>query len=470
MKHITFLRSKTLTAALNLLVVLMLFVSGISFVEAKTKSGSGKYHFDYFTATPSKVAVGENVRLEAEVSRDDKGLLGDHKPDFWFRGNVTKERDFDYARNHDRAKYVPGNNHAAYANKTYSDPGVYYPGVVVRWEDNDDDDEYELTQTTVLVVTGPPPTINFSADDGSIPYGHTTKLRWSTTNADKCWVPKGTKWLDGWIEKNGVYETPRLGKTAEFHLTCMGDGGTVTSKLTVEVQPAPLLPEISGGSYVKKHTGSSATINWAAVSTDWYEINLSYRSALTGEESTIALYEPEERTEQTTVLDSLFSRLFKKVKAQVAGWANIRKTWRDFPAIDTGSRRLQFVSLGTYTFTMTAQGVPAESVAVEVLPPPTCSVFEADPEEIGAGGASTLTWLCERYTIIDECTITPDIGEVEPDNGGAAETVTVSPRETTTYTLTCDGVDMLSPVTVLVKNPGIIEVTPNTGGGGDQDE
>jgi hypothetical protein len=62
--------------------------------------------------------------------------------------------------------------------------------------------------------------------------------------------------------------------------------------------------------------------------------------------------------------------------------------------------------------------------------PPTVSIA-ANPETIQSRGSSTLMW---SSTDADSCDIQPDVGQVEP-NGST----TVSPTETTTYTITATG-------------------------------
>ena len=86
----------------------------------------------------------------------------------------------------------------------------------------------------------------------------------------------------------------------------------------------------------------------------------------------------------------------------------------------------------TYTITATnADGTATDSVTVTVTyPAPTVSI-SADPETIQAGGSSTLTW---SSTDADSVVIDQGIGTVAT-NGS----VTVSPIETTTYTISVTG-------------------------------
>lgn len=93
-----------------------------------------------------------------------------------------------------------------------------------------------------------------------------------------------------------------------------------------------------------------------------------------------------------------------------------------------------FVSLGettTYTLTATgAGGTTTETVTVTVHLPPTVNI-SADPETIQVGESSTLTWTSNN---VNNCAIEPNIGSVDV-NGS----ISVSPTQTITYTITVEG-------------------------------
>jgi hypothetical protein len=76
--------------------------------------------------------------------------------------------------------------------------------------------------------------------------------------------------------------------------------------------------------------------------------------------------------------------------------------------------------------------------------------FTADPSTIQAGQSSTLAWRVLNATTV---TITPDIGSVNPTNG----TVSVSPKQTTTYRLHASNATSQedSTVTVTVQQPQV---------------
>lgn len=117
-----------------------------------------------------------------------------------------------------------------------------------------------------------------------------------------------------------------------------------------------------------------------------------------------------------------------------------------------------------YTLTATgAGGITTESVTVTVHLPPTVAMG-ADPETITIGESSTLTW---TSTNADSCVIEPYIGGVE-GNGS----ISVSPNETTTYTITATGPGGTATdrmvVTVLPSTPSVsLSANPATIQSGD---
>ena len=91
---------------------------------------------------------------------------------------------------------------------------------------------------------------------------------------------------------------------------------------------------------------------------------------------------------------------------------------------------------GNYTFTLGCTG-PGGSNSdiknVSVIQVPRCS-FIANPPTIILPASSTLSWSCQYA---DSCSINQSIGSVNKVSG----TKDVRPPQTTTYTLTCSGLD-----------------------------
>lgn len=92
---------------------------------------------------------------------------------------------------------------------------------------------------------------------------------------------------------------------------------------------------------------------------------------------------------------------------------------------------------GTYNFTLSCSdnngNSASDSHTITIIQIPRCT-FVADPTSIILPQTSTLSWSC---SYADTCSINPDIGSVSNISGSQE----VRPPETTTYTLTCDGLD-----------------------------
>jgi hypothetical protein len=91
---------------------------------------------------------------------------------------------------------------------------------------------------------------------------------------------------------------------------------------------------------------------------------------------------------------------------------------------------------GTYTFILSGTGPggsDSKQVVVQVIKVPRCT-FAADPTSIILPQTSTLSWSC---SYADVCSIDQGVGSVNNISGSQE----VRPSATTTYTLSCDGLD-----------------------------
>ena len=117
---------------------------------------------------------------------------------------------------------------------------------------------------------------------------------------------------------------------------------------------------------------------------------------------------------------------------------------------------------GTTTYTLTASNDGGEIVTASVTVPvrpalPRIVEFTATPSEIRSGESSLLTWATENA---DTLTLTNSNGGILPTSG-ANGSLSVTPVETTTYTLTATngaGESVSAAVTVVVK-PSIPVIT-----------
>lgn len=104
----------------------------------------------------------------------------------------------------------------------------------------------------------------------------------------------------------------------------------------------------------------------------------------------------------------------------------------DIGSVDpSGSIAVAPTQTTTYTVNASgAGGVSTKTVTVEVIQPPTARI-DIDPEEIASGESARLRWSTQGS---ENVTIVPGIGSVQPEGA-----MTVTPEETTTYTIRAEG-------------------------------
>jgi hypothetical protein len=127
--------------------------------------------------------------------------------------------------------------------------------------------------TVTVVPTAPPalPTVDsFSATPAVITAGESATLNWNTSNADSVSINGGaSQAADGSITISPI-------STTIYMLTATGNGGTVTSTLTITVNPAPPGPPIVDGFSATPTpivAGGTAILNWATTDADVVSID-----------------------------------------------------------------------------------------------------------------------------------------------------------------------------------------------------
>ncbi|MDD5590899.1 MAG: hypothetical protein PHY18_03110 [Dehalococcoidales bacterium] len=116
----------------------------------------------------------------------------------------------------------------------------------------------------------------------------------------------------------------------------------------------------------------------------------------------------------------------------------------------SGERNVTPSETTIYTLTATGPGgsnTATVQVMVTPLEPPVINSFTATPDEITAGGSTTLYWNVSNASSV---TISPDIGDVA--NEGSRE---VSPSETTSYSITATNGDLIETETLIVEVSGV---------------
>ena len=258
------------------------------------------------------------------------------------------------------------------------------------------------TQAVIVTVTLPPPTVNISADPETIVVGESTTLSWTSTDADSASIDQG---LGSVAVSGSIAVSPT--DTTTYTITVSGPGGTATASATVTVTST--VPTVT--IYADPNTveiGWSTVLHWSSTNADSASID------------------------------------------QGVGTVPVN-----------GSVEVLRFEITTFTITVTGPGgtATASATVTVTLPPPTVNIF-ANPEMILLGESSTLSW---NSVYADTCVIEPDIGAV--DKNGS---ITVSPTETTMYTITATGsggtdtksvtvrVDYLPPTVDISANPKTI--------------
>ena len=299
----------------------------------------------------------------------------------------------------------------------------------------------------------PAPTVALSAYPSSISAGESAFLLWTSMNADSVSIDNGV----GTVNLSGFTSvTPTT--TTTYTITAEGPGGTTTETVTItvsDVQP----PSVFLGAYPSSiSAGESAFLLWTSMNADSVSIDngigtvdlsgFTFVTPTTTTTYTITATGSGGTTTDTVTVEISGTGVAPTVAitadpVSIAAGGSSTLTWTssnaDSVSIDNGigtvdlngSVSVEPTETTTYTVTATgAGGTATKSVTVTVHPLPTISL-SADPASITAGGNSTLSWTSSNA---DSVTISPDIGSVSV-NG----TTTVSPLETTTYTITAVG-------------------------------
>lgn len=103
------------------------------------------------------------------------------------------------------------------------------------------------------------PTLAFTASSGVIPFGGSTTVNWSSTNATSC-TASGT-----WTGSKALVGAQSLAPfaTATYTLSCSGSGESVTKSVTVTVLPPPdLAPPVISSISATNITTTTAAVSW----------------------------------------------------------------------------------------------------------------------------------------------------------------------------------------------------------------
>jgi hypothetical protein len=249
-------------------------------------------------------------------------------------------------------------------------------------------DDVISSAVTVEVVGGPPRIDAFTATPRTIRLGETSTLEWATTNTTHVLIEPDV----GMQSPTGSFQvSPEV--TTAYRLTAVGESGTANTELTVVVASGnqPFIQRfIATPSTIQ--AGQSATLTWETVNADSVTIDNGVGQ------------QPASGSFQVTPTQTTIYNL---------------------TAVGPG---------GTAALPVT--------VTVQASGEPRVIRFDATPSTIPVGGTSTLVWETDSAV------------SVSIDNGVGAQaakgSVTVTPQQTTTYTLTAIGATSQVTDTVVV--------------------
>ncbi|HMA67715.1 MAG TPA: carboxypeptidase regulatory-like domain-containing protein, partial [Desulfosalsimonadaceae bacterium] len=332
------------------------------------------------------------------------------------------------------------------------------------------------------------PVVSISAEPETIAAGGSATLGWQSQNADTASIDQGI----GEVDTEGSTEVSPAATTT-YTISAAGAGGSATDSVTVAVTHPPSIcvtePDGSGDEADKEFritwtdadpdsnaeialyadsdnkggdgTRIAAQIHedpdgpgdeylwdtaavpegeryiYAVIDDGVHEPAASYSAGpVTISHPTAPVFDPVDDKETTEGREISFT-----VHAEDADGDTLAYSASNLPAgadFDPQTQRFSWIpaagQAGSYhpEFRVTDGSLTDSlTVGITVTAHPPAVTLTADPAAIDPCESSTLSWSSEYA---DTCTIEPEIGEVD-ENGS----VTVSPEETTTYTITAAG-------------------------------
>ncbi len=321
-----------------------------------------------------------------------------------------------------------------------------------------------VTRSVAVTVAAPAPTIGqFNATPSSIIRGGSATLSWSVSDAARVTISSL-----GDVTGNSVTVSPT--QTTTYTLTASNESGNASASTTVTVTvPAPTIESFTATPSPLTR-GQSATLAWNVTGAD--RVSISGLGDVTGNSVSVS---PTESTSYTLTATNAGGSVSHTVSLVVRAPAPVIHSFNATPAIiERGASTtlswsvengevISIAGLGvvsgtsvavspasttSYTLTVSNESgsVSATTQVTVNVPPPFIQAFQVSPTTITQGESAELTWAVDRATRV---TVAPGLGEV---SGNSA---TVSPSQTTTYTLTAenDGGSVTRSVTLTVNLP-----------------
>ncbi|MDQ3075521.1 MAG: hypothetical protein M3Q34_00095 [bacterium] len=282
-----------------------------------------------------------------------------------------------------------------------------------------------------------PAVTSFSANPSSIQSGESTTLNWQSTNATSCQGVGGSANWAGQRGFSGSFPVVGLTQTTTFGIYCVNSQNQASSivyiTITVSNTPPPPSSGGSGGApVVTSLSANPSTLpagNYSVIT--WTSSNASFCVGTNG---------------------------------GTTGWAGSNKN----PSGSFNTPPLyQNTTFGVYC---SSNGVNSQTIYITVTvtqTSPQISVnLNASDTSITQGETSQLSWTVTGWTGSCTANALPSTSQWSSSKAWNGGPVTVSPTQTTKYTLTCNGVADYVWVTVTTTPPptcpsGMIGTPPN---------
>jgi cysteine-rich repeat protein len=261
----------------------------------------------------------------------------------------------------------------------------------------------------------PPSVVRFEASAVSVARGRPVNLEWEVTGADHVTVvaqPDETL-VSRSPDATGSVLTPPVTRTRRFTIEAVR--GDLVARDELQVTALDLNREVVIESFTAMPEsvapGSATTLSWRLTSATGGSISTSAGGV---------------------------------VEAEIA--------------VPTGSVEVSPESTTTYVLSALGVGGPVMGEVTVVVERPTIDVFVANPDSIDEGDSATLSWVVRFASNV---VIRDDNGAEVIQTTNAADQITVSPLESTEYTLTANGADGLldrASVQIAVDNAAVAEV------------
>ena len=320
------------------------------------------------------------------------------------------------------------------------------------------------TATVTITVTPPDPVIDsFTASSTTITEGQSTTLRWATTHATSVSIP-GASGTTAATESVTITVTPPpcpVIDSFSASSTTITEGQSTKLSWTTTDATSVAISVISGSLPVDGSRNVSPTV------TTTYTLTAGGASGCTSATATVTI--TVNLLPPTASLSADPEELFNSGDAVTLTWSTTRAT---SASIDEGVGSVTPVADGsttvypdtTTTYTLTATGPGGSSTDTATVytvdfQRSLTATLTADSTSITVGDSTTLRWTTEGA---DSASLSQDVGA---NIGAVAETElaagsrSVSPTETTKYTITAtkgegdDAVSVTAAVTITVTQP-----------------